>query len=126
MANTFDWVEIRVRDIEKTANFYENLFGWEIVQREATEGFDYWIFDTGDEPRIQNIRRVGMWLRPEGENPGVVVYIVVDDIEGVLKKVAELGGEVVSPKTPQGPAFRACFADPSGNLFGLWEERDGD
>lgn len=26
-----DWVEIRVKDIEKTADFYENLFGKQLV-----------------------------------------------------------------------------------------------
>jgi len=126
MANTFDWVEIRTREIEKTANFYENLFGWKVVQKEAGEGLDYWIFDTGDKPRIQNMQRGGISLRPADENLGVVVYIVVDDIETNLKKVAELGGKVVTPKTPQGSAFKAYFNDPSGNLFGLWEEKSDD
>ncbi len=96
-----------------------------MIQKETTEGFDYWIFDTGGEPRVQNIQRGGLWLRPEDEPLGVVVYIIVDDIEATLKKVTELGGEVVTPKTRQGPTFRACFTDPSGNLFGLWEEKNG-
>jgi predicted enzyme related to lactoylglutathione lyase len=125
MANTFDWVEIQTRDIEKTANFYENLFGWKIIEKETAEGFDVWIFDTGGEPRLQNLRRGGIWSRPKGESLGIVVYIVVEDIETILKRVTELGGRIVIPKTPQGPAYRACFADPSGNLFGLWEETVG-
>ncbi len=93
-----------------------------MIQKETTEGFDYWIFDTGGEPRVQNIQRGGIWLRPEDEPLGVVVYIIVDDIEATLKKVTELGGDVVTPKTRQGPAFKAYFTDPDGNLFGLWEE----
>lgn len=122
MANTFDWVEIRTRDTERATEFYENLFGWKVVRRETAEGSDYWIFDTGDEPRIENIRRGGMWLRPDDANVGVVVYVLVEDIETVLKRVTDLGGEVVVPKTPQGPAFRAYFTDPDGTLFGLWKE----
>ena len=122
MANTFDWVEIRTRDTEKASKFFENLFGWEVVRRETADGSDYWIFDTGDEPRIENIRRGAIWLRPDDANLGVVVYVVVEDIETVLHKVIELGGEVVLPKTPEGPAFKAYIADPDGNLFGLWQE----
>ena len=122
MANTFDWVEIRTRDTEKATEFYENLFGWKVVRRETAEGSDYWIFDTGDEPRTENIRRGGMWLRPDDANVGVVVYVLVEDIETVLKRVTDLGGEVVVPKTPQGPAFKAYFTDPDGTLFGLWQE----
>jgi hypothetical protein len=122
MANTFDWVEIRATDIEKTTRFYERVFGWRIHHKEIADGSDYWIFDTGAEPRMQNIRRAGMWLRPEGTSPGVLIYIVVNDIDDVLEKVAQLGGEIVTPKTPEGPAFKAYFTDPSGNMFGLWEE----
>ena len=44
MATTFDWVEIRTRDTEKAATFYENLFGWKIIRKEIAEGSDYWIF----------------------------------------------------------------------------------
>lgn len=124
MANTFDWIEIKTKNIEETANFYESLFGWKIIEKETAEGLDVWIFDTGSEPRVQNLQRGGIWLRPEGEPLGVVVYIVVDDIESVLKKVTELGGKIVTPKTPQDPNFRACFTDLSGNLLGLWEEKN--
>jgi len=124
MANTFGWIEIKTRDIEKTANFYENLFGWRVIEKDTADGFDVWIFDTGGEPRVQNLRRGGIWLRPSGEPLGIVVYVEVDDIETILKKVRELGGKVVTPKTPQGPNFRATFTDPSGNILALWEETD--
>jgi len=124
MANTFGWVEIRTKDIEKTADFYEKLFGWEVIAKDLADGLDVWIFDTGDEPRIQNLRRGGIWLRPKDEPLGVVVYIEVDNIDATLEKAKELGGKIVTPKTPQGPAFRACFTDPDGNLFGLWEEKE--
>ncbi len=122
MANTFDWVEIRTRDTQKAAKFYEDLFGWKVVCRETADGSDYWIFDTGDEPRVENLRRGAMWLRPDNDDLGVVVYVVVEDIEVVLQKVVDLGGEIVLPKTPQGTAFKAYFTNPDGNLFGLWEE----
>jgi predicted enzyme related to lactoylglutathione lyase len=123
MANTFDWIEIRTRDIETTATFYESLFGWKVTEKETADGFDVWIFDTGGEPRVQNLRRGGIWLRPKGESLGVVVYIVVDDIETTLKKVAELGGKAVIPKAPLGAGYGAYLADPSGNLLGLYEEK---
>jgi predicted enzyme related to lactoylglutathione lyase len=125
VANTFDWVEIRVRHMQGSARFYEGVFGWQVAQRETTDGFDYWIFDTGGKPRLENLGRGALWLRPEGETVGVVIYVVVDDIDATLRKVEELGGKTVAPRTPEGPSFRAYFTDPSGNLFGLWEERKG-
>lgn len=122
MANTFDWIEIRTRDVQRAAEFYGSLFGWQVVRRETADGSDYWIFDTGDEPRVQNIRRGALWLRPDDAHPGVVVYVVVEDIELVLQKAKALGGEVVLPRTPEGTASKAYFTDPDGNLFGLWQE----
>ncbi len=122
MANTFDWIEIGTRDIEKTAAFYEEVFGWRVVRKDGADGTAVWIFDTGGEPRVENLRRGGMWLRPHHE-PDVVVYILVDDIEATLRKVTELGGRIVIPKTPQGSCWRAAFADPDGNTLALWEEK---
>lgn len=124
MANTFDWVEIATRNVAETATFYERLFGWRTVQKETADEFDVWIFDTGGEPRLDNLRRGGIWERPEDDPLGVVVYVVVDDIRAILYRARELGGEVITDRTPQGRAFRACFADPSGNRLGLWEEQE--
>jgi predicted enzyme related to lactoylglutathione lyase len=86
------------------------------------DGSDVWIFDTGGTPRIENLRRGGLWLRPTSEQLGVVVYILVDDIDATLQKASAMGGRVVVPRTPQGASYRACFSDPDGNVLGLWEE----
>ncbi len=123
MANTFDWIEIRTNNMEATAAFYESLFGWKTTDRETADGSDVWIFDTGSEPRIQNLQRGGIWLRPEGERLGFVVYVLVDDIEATLEQVKRLGGEVVGLRIPVGAGHAAYFADPSGNLVALYEER---
>ena len=123
MANTFDWIEIATGDVVSSAHFYEHLFGWKTIRKETADGLDVWIFDTGGEPRLENLRRGGLWERPPDDPLGVVVYIVVEDIDTVLHRARELGGRVLIAKTPQGRAFRACFADPSGNRLGLWEER---
>lgn len=122
MANTFDWVEIRTGDIETTASFYESLFGWKVVEKETTDGSAVWIFETGGAPRVENLRRGGIWQRPKGEPLGIVVYVVVDDIEAILERATELGGKAVSPKAPLGGGYGAYFTDPSGNLLGLYEE----
>lgn len=123
MANTFDWIEIRTSDIERTAAFYESVFGWKTTDKETADGTAVWIFDTGGEPRLQNLRRGGIWFRPSGERLGVVVYIVVDDIEVTLRQITELGGKVVDPKAPVGAGYAAFFTDPSGNLLGLYEDK---
>mgnify|MGYP006159671681 CR=1 FL=1 len=51
----------------------------------------------------------------------VIVYIHSDDIEADLKKVEQLGGKVVHPKSeiPQ-TGWYAFFQDPTGNVLGLY------
>ncbi len=122
MANTFDWIEIRTRDVEDTAHFFEELFGWKVLQRIDEDGSPYWIFDTGQEPRLENLRRGAFWLRPANETPRTVAYIHVQDIDATLKKAVALGGKIITPKVAEGHAFRGYFATPDGNVFGLWEE----
>jgi len=122
VTHTFDWIEIRTHDIEATAAFYESLLGWRITDKQIADGLDVWILDTGGEPRVENLRRGGIWLRPKSEPLGFVVYVLVDDIEATLEHVTQLGGEVVGPRIPVGAGHAAYFTDPSGNLVALYEE----
>lgn len=124
MTNTWDWIEIRTHDVEDSAHFFERLFGWQILKRIAADGSPYWIFDTGAEPRVENLRRGAIWLRPASEKARTVVFILVEDIDVALRKAVALGGRIVEPKAAEGPAFKAYFATPDGNIFGLWQERD--
>jgi hypothetical protein len=126
MANTFDWVEIRSIDVHKTARFYESVFGWRYLETETAEGSEVLILDTGGDPRCHNLRRVGIWQRPPSSDLGVRVYILVEDIETVLRRIREHGGEVVVPAADFGFGFMAQFQDPSGNRFGLFEEKPAD
>lgn len=124
MANTFDWIEIRTGDAARASRFYETVFGWKVVAKEDTEGTDYLIFDTGEEPRASSLRRGGIWMRSGEDVCGLVVYILVEDIDSILAKVKEAGGEVLSPKSPQEEYYKAYFKDPDGNVLGLWEEKE--
>jgi predicted enzyme related to lactoylglutathione lyase len=51
----------------------------------------------------------------------VLVYIASDDIEADLKRVEELGGKIIHPKSeiPQ-TGWYAFFQDPTGNVLGLY------
>ena len=124
MANTFDWVEIHVTDVERAADFYRELFGWSVVKKDTADGSDVCIFDTGGTPRTENLSRGGLWLRPASERLGVVVYVLVADIDATLQQASVLGGRVVVPRTPQGSGLRASFSDPDGNVLGLWQDGD--
>ena len=100
--------------MERAKNFYGNLFDWKISGDENKD-WAYWLIDTGEKPGG------GMWRFPEGKPLGVLVYILVDDIDKTLEKIVKLGGKVVVPKSKENVNAMATFADPDGNLFGLYE-----
>ncbi len=120
--NTFDWIEIRTNELEKVAAFYTDLFGWKVIEKENAGGTRVWIFDTNNEPRTHNLRRGGMWERPAGEAHGFIVYILVEDIGKLVKRIKELNGEVLSPIIHAGAGRLVLAADPGGNQFGMYEE----
>jgi predicted enzyme related to lactoylglutathione lyase len=61
--------------------------------------------------------------RPAAGDAGVLVYVRVDDLEAILQKIAEAGGVIIVPSTPQGEGMAyATFRDPAGNVLGIFQE----
>src|SRR5947207_144971 len=69
----------------------------------------------------------GTWVvgRPPSSEPGLLVYIMVDDVASTLDLVVANGGEVVQPIGADAPEITARFRDPGGNVLGLYQERRG-
>jgi len=121
MAYTLMHFEIPANDVEKLKRFYEEVFGWKIVQ--ASGPIEYGVIQT--VPVDQN----GMLMRP-GVNGGMykkqvpeskpVNYFAVESISDFLAKIEALGGKVTQPKqeVPE-IGWIAAAEDPEGNLFAL-------
>ncbi len=110
------YLQIPAVDVDRSADFYETVFGWNIRRRDAGQiAFD----DAAGEVS-------GVWLtdRQPTLQPGLLIYINVDDVQRALEKIVEAGGEIVTPLTPQGEgeAF-ATFRDPARNVLGVFHER---
>jgi predicted enzyme related to lactoylglutathione lyase len=112
MTNRFNWVEIRVRDLQRAKDFYGKLFDWKITGDENKD-WAYWLIDTGEKPSG------GLWRFPKEKPLGVLVYVAVDDIDKTLEEVTRLGGKVVAPKSRENGNAMATIADPDGNVLGL-------
>ena len=112
-------IEIPAEDIQSAAKFYETLFGWKM---QHDDQFDYTMWADGSGYG-------GGFNKVSEENPAdrIVVYIHSDNIEADLKKVEELGGSVVVPKTEiPGTGWFAQFKDPAGNLLALYTSTNPD
>jgi predicted enzyme related to lactoylglutathione lyase len=120
MINNFVHINIGVKDLEKTKDFYSAIFNWRIYEiPEMTDILFFEIDKEGDS--VEG----GFALTEEPINPGsIVLYVNVDDIDSTLDKVKTLKGEVVLEKTklPGGFGIIARFKDINGNIMGLWTE----
>jgi predicted enzyme related to lactoylglutathione lyase len=110
------YVQIPAADVDRSADFYEAIFGWNIRRR-----------GDGDIAFDDTVGQVsGTWVtdRPPSSEPGLLLYIMVESVEQALKKIVDAGGEVVTPLIVQGEgeAF-ATFRDPAGNALGIFQER---
>src|ERR1041385_5681323 len=105
MANPVAWFEIMGPDPEQTSKFYTELFGW---QTQTLEG-GYTTVDTLGGGGIN-----GGFGASEDGKPSVKVYVLVDDLQKTLDRVAELGGKTVVPITEMNVVTFAIFSDPQG------------
>jgi predicted enzyme related to lactoylglutathione lyase len=105
--------ELVAADADRATTFWSGLFPWD-VGTSAMEGFDYRMFQTGDDQ--------GGAIYP-GENPGAgpIVYFDTDDIERSVARVRELGGEADEPSPIPGVGWFARCRDTEGNSFSLFK-----
>jgi predicted enzyme related to lactoylglutathione lyase len=108
------YVEMPATDIQRSADFYAAVFGWETRRR----GDGALAFDDG----VGEVS--GTWVvgRPPSGTPGLLIYVMVDSVEATIEKVRANGGEVVQPIGADAPEITARFRDPGGNVIGLYQE----
>jgi predicted enzyme related to lactoylglutathione lyase len=105
--------ELGVADTARGRAFYEGLFGWTFETGPSGDGF---VIDT---PNV----RGGMHGGDAGAAP--LLFFRVEDMEGALERVRELGGEVEEIDVEGDEASIARFGrfklcrDDQGSPFGL-------
>lgn len=109
--------ELSVQDAEKAIPFYNDLFGWKVEKWDGP--INYWLVTTGEEkdPGID-----GAIMLKENHFPPTVLVVDVDDIDPILEKVKQSGGEIIIPKSPiPGMGYSAYFKDPQGVTMGVYQ-----
>jgi uncharacterized protein len=108
------YIEMPATDIARSSEFYRAVFGWNVRKRgDGATAFD----DTTGQVS-------GAWVvgRPPANQPGLLVYIMVDSVEAAVKSVKANGGTIVQEIGADAPEITARFADPAGNVLGLYQE----
>jgi predicted enzyme related to lactoylglutathione lyase len=114
MSQTFGaiyYVALPARDIAVSAAFFRAVFGWNVRARsDGATSFDDGVGAVS-----------GMWstdLAPV-DDPGLRLYISVDDAVDASARIEAAGGTIVTPADPTAVDIVAFFRDPAGNLLGI-------
>ena len=106
------YVELPAIDVQRSAEFYKKVFGWQTRQR----GDGAIAFDDG----VGQVS--GTWVtgRPPA-TPGLLIYIMVDSVAATIDTLIAHGGELVQAIGQDASEITARFRDPAGNILGLYE-----
>ena len=110
------YLHIPALDAARSAAFYRDVFGWQL---HGPPGHPSFSDGTGHV--------IGRWVSDQGVvgADGLRAYIYVADVDDTLVAVVSHGGRVVTPPYPEGTLRVALFADPAGNVLGVWQETSG-
>jgi predicted enzyme related to lactoylglutathione lyase len=108
------YIEIPATDVARSAAFYANVFGWRV----RTRGDGAQAFDDG----VNEVS--GTWVlgRPPSTAPGLLFYIMVDDVAATVEAAVAAGAQLVQPIGGDAPEITARLRDPGGNVIGVYQE----
>jgi predicted enzyme related to lactoylglutathione lyase len=108
------YLEIPTTDVARSVRFYQGVFGWQVRRRgDGASAFDDGVGEVS-----------GAWVtgRPPSPTPGLLLYVMVDSVAATVEAVLAHGGHIVQPIGADAPEVTARFADPDGNVLGLYQE----
>jgi predicted enzyme related to lactoylglutathione lyase len=115
---TPSWVDLSTPDVDASARFYGELFGWEVeAAGPAEETGGYAMFTLNG----RNVAGVAPIMQ-EGQPPVWSTYVSTDDADAAVARAKEAGGAVmVEPMDVMDAGRMAFLAHPAGGMVGLWQ-----
>jgi predicted enzyme related to lactoylglutathione lyase len=118
------WSSLLAEDPDKSAAFYQALFGYDVYDVPSDDGLEHVILSSDDYARASvnalpshSSRRHPHWLN----------FVRVVDTVGATARAVALGGRVlVEPHVDRHGGKLAVIADPAGAPIGLMEWSDTD
>jgi predicted enzyme related to lactoylglutathione lyase len=106
------YLRIPAVDMEQSAAFYAEIFGWTLRGSPAQRSFT--------DASEQLIGAFVTHLKISSE-PGLLPYIYVQGLDATLARISAKGCSILTPPYPEGDLWVATFRDPAGNVIGLWQ-----
>jgi|ERR1044072_3221482 predicted enzyme related to lactoylglutathione lyase len=108
------YIEIPAADLEQSVAFYQEVFGWNVRTRgDGSKAFDDGVGEVSGTWRLN---------RKPMSDVGLLIYIMVDSVAATVDKITAAGGTIVQPIGGDAPEITARFADPAGNILGLYQQ----
>lgn len=117
------WVDLSSPDITASMSFYADLFSWDYEEAppEDVGGRRYaWAKTSSGYPAgmaSQSDDEVASGVKPHWS-----IQVLVDDMDEVARRIADLGGSVVEGPAKVGEyGIGAAIADPTGGRVHIWQ-----
>lgn len=118
-AGTPSWIDLGTPDVDISAAFYGQLFGWDVQEaagQEEAGGYRMCM--------MRGLPVAGIGPAQAEGTPWWTTYVTVDSADDTAKKVEEAGGQVLAPPFDVLDAGRmAVFTAPGGAAFSAWEPK---
>ena len=118
-SNSLNWFEIPAKDVSRSKNFYQKIFGITMEDNEMGDNkmaFFPWEAGSG--------KATGAVVQSPDHKPsmeGTIVYLNANpNMDPIIDKIEAAGGKVIAPKMSIGEhGHIAFFMDTEGNNIGL-------
>ena len=107
------YVQIPALDVNASAAFYKDIFGWEVRGGSASH-----LSFTDSSGNVIGAFVTG---RQISSDPGVIPYNYVHGLDATLAKMTAAGSKVVREPYLEGDVWVATLTDPAGNVIGIWQ-----
>jgi predicted enzyme related to lactoylglutathione lyase len=105
------WNDLVTADPAAADEFYSRVFGW--TTEEMPDAGGYRVIRNGE-------RSNGGFMPSPGGPSNWVPYFGHEDVDGLIERIPELGGEVHNGPIQMPGGSIAVFADPQGAVFCVW------
>ena len=128
MGNLIVWADIPVTDLDRAMKFYGAVLQREFITMEGMDGVALPGPGEGEDPAAQEMPVAFDLVRRAEVTPsheGCTVYLDSGgDAEGMLRRAADAGGEILSPAAFMGEMVGTIgfFRDSEGNRIGVHQQ----
>ena len=117
---SFCWIELATTDAPAAAEFYTQLFGWDLKEVPMGEHGTYYVFQKGGRDAAAAYTQ-----QQEGAPPNWMSYVAVEDADAAAEKAKDLGAQLYAPPFDVFDLGRmAVLGDPQGAAFAVWQAKD--